>query len=302
MTRADFDAKFAICLASAGAPYIAARDAIRAAGKEVDPWLVQRTGTTNPRERQVAQALQFWRATPEIATFIGAVAAGGGTGTTFREPTVTGHYGPTRAATLVWSLEQDVVVRLVELVDKERSETADGYEGALLALGYCADPRAVPALVDLLAQPDDETHHASVLAALGEIADPAGADAALAKLSDPAATPSVRSAALVALGQMGDVRAVPTMLAVATDPGADGMLRRSAAAGLGNLGEAATGSVVTALAALARGTDERLALGALHALRTAGTNAARSAIAALQQSATVASVQSAARDATTGIA
>jgi hypothetical protein len=302
MTRADFDAKFATCVAATGAPYRAARDAIKAAGSEVNAWIAERVTSADWRVRQAAQVLQFWRQSPEVAEFVGTIAIEGGNRMAIRAPTVTGHHAPTAAATAIWSFEEDVVPRLIELVHKESNEFAPGYEDALLAIAYSADARAVPALVELLGKPDAETSHMFIIAALGEIKDPAAASAVLARATDQGASKGTRSAALVALGQMGAVEAIPTLLAAATSPTEDGMLRTSATSGLGHLGDKLSGAAVAALAALARGPDERLALNAIHSLRSAGSDAARTALAQLQQNATTPSAQSAARDATTRLA
>jgi HEAT repeat protein len=216
-------------------------------------------------------------------------------------PTVGGVRGPTHAATLIWSFEEDVVPRLIELVNKERAELPAAYEDALLAIAYTADSRAVPALAELLGQPDSETNHMLVIAALGEIKDASAVSAVLARATDSSATIATRGAALVALGQMGAVEAIPTLLA-GTGPTEDSMLRMSAISGLGHLGDRLSAPAIAALAQLARGTDERLALNAIHSLRSAGSTAARTALAALQQNAATPTAQSAARDATTRLA
>ncbi len=302
MTRGDFNAKFAVCVASSGAAYRAARDAIKSAGSEVDPWIAERLTSTDWRERQIAQVLKLWRQSSDVAEAVGVIAEAGGKRLLFKVPTVTGHHAPTRAATIIWSFEEDVVPRLVELVHKERSEIPDSYEDSLLAIAYSADKRAVPALAELLGQPDTETNHTYVIAALGEIKDPSAAAAVLAVATSATASKSVRGAAMVALGQMGAADAIPTLLAAATSPSEDAMLRVGATAGLGHLGDKLTGGAIAALAALARGPDEHLALNAIHSLRNVASDAARGALAQLQQSATTSAAKSAARDASTRIA
>ena len=299
MTRAAFDAAFAICLSATGAAYRTARDSIRTAGAEVDPWLAERASSADWKARQVAQALQLWRRAPDAAQRAGSLLAGADLDAVLRQPTVTGRVAPTRNATILWSDEEDLVPRLVELVTKERDTTAAGYDDALLALGATKDARAVPALAELLASPDDETNHQMLLAALGEIGDPSqgAGDAALARLNDAGAPAPVRAAAAVALGQMRDVRALPAMLALATDPQANGMVRLSATTGIGSMGDALSAGAVAALAALARGSDERLALSAVDALRRAASDATRGALAQLQQTGGTGAVKAAAGEA-----
>ncbi|MGQ0641726.1 MAG: hypothetical protein ACT4P6_13335, partial [Gemmatimonadaceae bacterium] len=132
MTRADFDAKFATCVSSTGASYRAARDAINAAGTEVNPWIEERLTSNDWRERLVAQALQFWRQSPEVAKAVAAIAAAGGSRMAIPAPTVTGVGGPTRAATTSWSFEEDGGPRLSELVHKESVDFMIGSVAALL--------------------------------------------------------------------------------------------------------------------------------------------------------------------------
>jgi HEAT repeat protein len=88
------------------------------------------------------------------------------------------------------------------------------------------------------------------------------------------------------------------MLAAATNPKEDAMVRLSATRGLGTLGTTIGSAGVAALAALARGTDERIALVAVEALRGVGDQAALAALRDAAGASTNSSVKLAALDAT----
>jgi HEAT repeat protein len=102
------------------------------------------------------------------------------------------------------------------LIDALRSPSAKVRAAAAEALSYQRDPRAGPALVDALFDPDKDTAHQASLA-LYAIRDPALVEPLLARaLFTRDAT--VRRRIIQALGQIGDARAVEPLLALEQDP------------------------------------------------------------------------------------
>jgi hypothetical protein len=123
-------------------------------------------------------------------------------------------------------------------------------------------------------------------------------DVALAALGNSSQPAGLRSVAAAVLGQLADVRGAPAMLAAATNPREDAMVRLSATRGLGTLGTTIGSAGVAALAALARGTDERIALAAVEALRGVGDQPALAALRDAAAASANSSVKLAARDST----
>jgi HEAT repeat protein/beta-lactamase regulating signal transducer with metallopeptidase domain len=136
-----------------------------------------------------------------------------------------------------------------------------------------ADPRAVAALVDLLADSHREVRNAAI-DALGELRATAAVPQLLRALED--STSGVRSRAVRALGRIADPRAVtPLSRTIALDRDRD--VRRNAARALGDIGgETATGFLVQALR---ESMDEEVREEAIDALGEIGTPAAVQALA-----------------------
>jgi HEAT repeat protein len=299
MTRADFDTRFTICMQQTGSAYRDARDAIRQAGSEVTPWLAEKRASSDGLIAATAAMLQLWRADKNLADEMLSVARGEGIGGDDKIP-MGESLSVGRLGSRLTGFGDAGVPRLIELALKGEPGNEDAIGPALHALMRMRPPLALPYLVDSASRDTGGVEPSSVLAALGEIHHEGARDAALAALTNTSAKPALRSVAAAVSGQLGDVRAAPALLAMAADPTANTRLRLSAVTGLGQLGDAAGSGAVVALASLARGRDEGLALAAIAALQ--GIASGRSALDELARTAVIASVQSAARDASSSIA
>lgn len=300
MTRSDFDARFATCLEQTGAAYRDARDAIRQAGAEVTPWLAEKRASTDGRVAATAAMLQLWRATPELANEMLAVARGEPIDQDNLEKPLAGRLSVGTLGSRLAGYADEGVPRLIELALKGEPGTETAVGPALHALTLLRPPLAFPSLVDAASRDTGVVKRSAALAALGEMHHEGARDAAFAVLTDTSSKPALRSVAATVSGQLGDVRAAPVLLAMVADPTANIRLRMSAVTGLGRLGDAAGSGALVALASLARGRDEGLALAAVSALR--GIPSARATVEELARTAVIASVQSAARDTKSSIA
>jgi len=296
MTRAEFDALLDRCANQRGADYVAARDALRQAGAEVDPWLTERVGGTDWKLRTAAEIVRFWRQNADLASNVLVVAATGVLPNERFQP-IAGTLSHARRATALASMDGDIVPRLIELATRNEPDTGAAVGPAVMALSQLRDPRAIPVLLDAV-QNKAALRPSMALAVLGEMKATEAGDVALAALGNPSQPAGLRSVAAAVLGQLADVRGAPAMLAAATNPKEDAMVRLSATRGLGTLGTTIGSAGVAALAALARGTDERIALVAVEALRGVGDQAALAALRDAAGASANSSVKLAALDAT----
>lgn len=138
-----------------------------------------------------------------------------------------------------------------------------------------ADPRAVSALTELLADSSRSVREAAI-DALGELRATSAVPRLLELLEDPSS--SVRRSTVRALGEIGDARAVTALSgAVALDR--DRNVRRSAVWSLGEIGdETATGFLVQAMRT---SPDRNVREAAVEALGEVGNTAAVNALAEL---------------------
>lgn len=300
MTRSEFDVLLGRCANQRGADYVAARDALRNAGSEVVPWLTEQASNTDWHVRVAAEIVRFWRADAGHAADILELAT---TGVPADDPfkPIAGKLSSARRATGLASFDRDIVPRLIEIVTKEEPDTDAAVGPAVMALSQLRDPRAIPALLEAV-KGEATLRPAIALSALGEMRASEAGDVALAALTTSSNAAGLRSVAAAVLGQLADPRGAPAMLAAATNPREDAMVRLSATRALGTLGDTIGSAGVAALAALARGTDERIALAAVEALRGVGGQPAIAALRDVGASAT-GSVKLAANDASsTGLA
>jgi hypothetical protein len=300
MTRSDFDTRFATCLDQTGETYRDAREAIRQAGAEVTPWLAEKRASSDGRVAATAAILQLWRATPQLASEMLTVALGQPVNPDNVEKPLARRFSVGLLGGRLAAYGDDGVPRLIELAIKGEPDTEAAVGPALDALMQLRPPLAFAPLVDAATRETGIVKRSAALATLGEMKHEGARDAAFAALTDTSSTPALRSVAATVSGQLGDVRAAPVLLAMVADPTANIRLRMSAVTGLGRLGDAAGSGAVIALASLARGRDEGLALAAVSALR--GIPSARTTVEELGRTAVIASVQSAARGATSSIA
>jgi len=294
MTRAEFDALLDRCVNQRGADYVAARDALRHAGAEVEPWLAERVAGNDWKLRTAAEIVRFWRQNADLAGHVLTIATMGVLPTERFKP-ITGKLSHARRATALASMDGDIVPRLIELATRNEPDAGAAVGPAVMALSLLRDPRAIPVLLDAV-QNKGALRPAMALAVLGDMKATEAADVALAALTTSTNPAGLRSVAAAVLGQLADVRGAPAMLAAATNPREDAMVRLSATRGLGTLGTTIGSAGVAALAALAKAADERIALAAVEALRGIGDQAA---VAALRDAATASvngSVKLAARD------
>lgn len=115
---------------------------------------------------------------------------------------------------------------------RARHDAEYAHAGAAVSLGLLGDPRAVPALVEALAD-DRAAVRGWAAQALGRLEQPAAVEALLRALEDGHA--EVRAQASWALGRLGDRRAVGPLLARLAEP--EPRVRALAAAALGALGD-----------------------------------------------------------------
>jgi HEAT repeat protein len=296
VTRTEFDGLLDRCATQRGADYAAARDALRRAGSEVDPWLDERATSTDAHMRMAAEIVRFWRREPDLAADVLELAIVGVAADDPFKP-IAGKLSAARRATALASFDRDIVPRLIEIVTKAEPNTAPAVGAAVMALSQLRDPRSVPVLLEAV-QGGAPLRPAMALAALGEMRSTDAGDAALNALTTTTTPAGMRSVAAAVLGLLADVRGAPAILAAATNPREDAMVRLSATRALGTLGAAIGSAGVAALAALARGTDERIALAAVEALRGVGDQAALTALRDAASGSANSSVKLAARDVT----
>ncbi len=131
---------------------------------------------------------------------------------------------------LGWGGPAMLLPRLLERLDDTAGEVQDAARTALVSLGR----RELPALLEVFARPEAD-HRTAMAAALGEICDPAAAEALIAALSDESGP--VRAAVAASLGRLGSAGVSPhaeaALLARLCDASAD--VRRAAAGALGML-------------------------------------------------------------------
>jgi HEAT repeat protein len=129
-------------------------------------------------------------------------------------------------AAIGWAGSGDMLPRLLGRLDDPAEEVQEAARRALVRLGW----RELPALLAAF-RPADADHRLEIAAALGEIRDPAAADALIAALADMAGP--VRAAAAAGLGQVGGRRGAEALLPCLSDASPD--VRRAAAEALGRL-------------------------------------------------------------------
>jgi HEAT repeat protein len=125
----------------------------------------------------------------------------------------------------------DTLLASLRRLDAEGERRAAPRVGIARALGVAGDPRAEPALVDLLRRGSEE-ERISAARALGAVGGPLGRPVLEAVLSDESWP--LRAQAAKALAKVGDARSVPALEAVLGDPA--WWVRANAAATLRALG------------------------------------------------------------------
>lgn len=146
----------------------------------------------------------------------------------------SGWTSSTLAADLI-GMGAEVVPVLVEIVRRGERRDSDAPEAAITAvrvLGEIRDPRATPALLDLLRRSEDLDLRARAASALGNIGGPEAARALVEALTDPAW--QVRAQAATGLGALGDTQTVAALERTIHDE--SWWVRRNCAEALGRLG------------------------------------------------------------------
>lgn len=127
-----------------------------------------------------------------------------------------------------WDLRSAAIRALGELGDNQATDTlvqalqgAEGCahvrESAAFALAKIASPKAVPALLKALADPESNVRWAAARA-LGDFGDPQAVDALVPMLNGAETHAYVREAAAFALGKIGERDAVMPLIAALEDP------------------------------------------------------------------------------------
>ncbi len=109
---------------------------------------------------------------------------------------------------------REVVPMLVTALDDDNPNVV---YNLVECLGDIGDPRAVPALMDLLTEHTDEWVHVATLEALGKIGDQRVVDLLLSLVSEELVVDPLISA----LGVLGDSRAIPTLVSYLKDKDPD---------------------------------------------------------------------------------
>lgn len=278
MANDEFTQLFQTCVAREGNEYVAARDAILAAGAAVRAHIAAKLEAADWREQLPAHILAGWLDHRAVFEQAADIVRGYPSDRMLVTP-IGGTFTPAERAQSLAGMGAVIVPRLLEMLlkTKEYADTAE-LQAILQALHALRDDRAVLPLANLVGLRAPDPARVFALGVLGSLRDPRAFDAVQLAFASPENSVAVRGAAAVALGLFADRRATAGLLAALRDPTEDASVRRHAARGLGYLGDPAAGD---ALAALLRGEQPpEMALTIVQALGRLGGS---SALAALEE-------------------
>jgi len=224
VSEPSIDALFSATLATRGAAYVHARDAVLALGSSAVPALQAKRSSPDWKEGFQATILSGWLVDTalfrECTDFVAGKLPG--------RPGITGEFGPMERAQAITGLGPKATPCILELLMKVRS--LDGKQRAAIvgALRIMADRSAVDPLLSLLAD-DDEQLRGSAAGILGAFKEPRTIAPLVAVLKDPKQPEQVRVGAAGSLGQLDARMAAPVLREIVADESLSPRLRGQAA-------------------------------------------------------------------------
>lgn len=284
MTPNKFEQYFQTCVSQTDSVYKEARDSIVALGDEARTWLQQRT-VANWQEQLLISILHGWLGQAERFAQVGEIVTSiSEIDGSSRPRAITGQLSAAKKATILSSLGEAIVPRLLEMALKT-NELSEHQEKLTVftTLDYLKDGSATLALVHLVSESADNRLKELALSVLGTIGDIQAYDVALAEFTNRSNSAPVRSAAAMALGRLMNRQATSAILTVLKDLAEPRDVRLQAAKALGELGDPSASSELASILRQDPESDLAFSLTVVQVLGKIGDADAQAALADVAQ-------------------